>query len=76
MAITPTGQFHLDTLQLNRPALIANRQLRQRENRADVERQALLDELAKTQKQLLVLLARFSIHPEPETTERDERGGE
>ena len=59
--LTPTGEFHTERLQLNRPPLVANRLLRLRDRRADEERQALLDELTETQNQLSALLARFGI---------------
>ena len=59
--LTPTGRFHCERLQLNRPPLIANRRLRLRDQQADTERQALQGELADTQKRLDSLLESFGI---------------
>jgi hypothetical protein len=58
---TPTGAFHIEKLQLNRPPLIANRQRRRRDQNAEAERHALEKELSETQNQLATLLARFGI---------------
>jgi len=41
-ALTETGEFHLDHLHLNRPAIIANRKRKRRDEREEAEKQTML----------------------------------
>lgn len=63
-ARTPTGQFHIDRLQLNRPPLLLHRQLRRREQQQAQERAALVQALSSARDEIQSLLRQFGVDAE------------